>query len=130
MSKYLVIVESPAKAKTIKKYLGSDYKIAASMGHIRFTPKPSWCRYKNDFDPMYIIIAGKSTLIKELKADAERPKILLQLTLIVKVRQFLASFTYIKIDPETDCRITFNEITKNAVVNAVKQPRPIDMRSG
>jgi DNA topoisomerase-1 len=130
MSKYLVIVESPAKAKTIKKYLGSDYKIAASMGHIRDLPQSHLgVDIKNDFDPMYIIIAGKSTLIKELKADAEKvDKIYLATDPDREGEAISWHLSHIlKIDPETDCRITFNEITKNAVVNAVKQPRPIDM---
>jgi len=130
MSKYLVIVESPAKAKTIKKYLGSDYKIAASMGHIRDLPQSHLgVDIKNDFDPMYIIIAGKSTLIKELKADAEKvDKIYLATDPDREGEAISWHLSHIlKIDPETDCRITFNEITKNAVINAVKQPRPIDM---
>ena len=130
MSKYLVIVESPAKAKTIKKYLGSDYKIAASMGHIRDLPQSHLgVDIKNDFSPMYIIIAGKSTLIKELKSDAEKAdKIFLATDPDREGEAISWHLSHIlKIDPETDCRITFNEITKNAVVNAVKQPRPIDM---
>ena len=130
MSKYLVIVESPAKAKTIKKYLGPDYKILASMGHIRDLPQSHLgVDIKNDFNPMYIIIAGKSTLIKELKADAEKAEKILLATDPDREGEAISWHLshILKIDPETDCRITFNEITKNAVVNAVKQPRPIDM---
>ena len=130
MSKYLVIVESPAKAKTIKKYLGNDYKISASMGHIRDLPQSHLgVDIKNDFNPMYIIIAGKSTLIKELKADAEKAEKILLATDPDREGEAISWHLshILKIDPETDCRITFNEITKNAVVNAVKQPRPIDM---
>lgn len=130
MSKYLVIVESPAKAKTIKKYLGNDYKITASMGHIRDLPQSHLgVDIKNDFSPMYIIIAGKSTLIKELKADAEKAEKILLATDPDREGEAISWHLshILKIDPETDCRITFNEITKNAVVNAVKQPRPIDM---
>ena len=130
MSKYLVIVESPAKAKTIKKYLGNDYKITASMGHIRDLPQSHLgVDIKNDFNPMYIIIAGKSTLIKELKADAEKAEKILLATDPDREGEAISWHLshILKIDPETDCRITFNEITKNAVVNAVKQPRPIDM---
>ena len=130
MSKYLVIVESPAKAKTIKKYLGNDYKISASMGHIRDLPQSHLgVDVKNDFDPMYIIIAGKSTLIKELKADAEKVDKIYLATDPDREGEAISWHlsNILKIDPATDCRITFNEITKNAVVNAVKQPRPIDM---
>lgn len=130
MSKYLVIVESPAKAKTIRKYLGANYKIAASMGHIRDLPQSHLgVDVKNDFNPMYIIIAGKSTLIKSLKEDAENvDKIYLATDPDREGEAISWHLSHIlKIDPQTDCRITFNEITKNAVVNAVKQPRPINM---
>jgi Toprim domain. len=73
MSKYLVIVESPAKAKTIKKYLGDEYKVDASMGHIRDLPESHLgVDVKNDFEPMYVIMTGKSKLIKSLKEDAAK----------------------------------------------------------
>lgn len=130
MSKYLVIVESPAKAKTIRKYLGSDYKISASMGHIRDLPQSHLgVDIKSDFNPMYIIIAGKSTLIKELKADAEKSEKIFLATDPDREGEAISWHLshILKIDPSSDCRITFNEITKNAVINAVKQPRPIDM---
>lgn len=130
MSKYLVIVESPAKAKTIRKYLGANYKIAASMGHIRDLPQSHLgVDVKNDFNPMYIIMAGKSTLIKSLKEDAENvDKIYLATDPDREGEAISWHLSHIlRIDPQSDCRITFNEITKNAVINAVKQPRPINM---
>jgi len=130
MSKYLVIVESPAKAKTIRKYLGADYKISASMGHIRDLPQSHLgVDIKNDFNPMYIIMAGKSTLIKGLKEDAENAdKVYLATDPDREGEAISWHLSHIlKIDPKTDCRITFNEITENAVLNAVKQPRPINM---
>lgn len=130
MSKYLVIVESPAKAKTIRKYLGPDYKIAASMGHIRDLPQSHLgVDIKNNFKPMYIIIAGKSTLIKELKADAEKSEKIFLATDPDREGEAISWHLshILKIDPKTDCRITFNEITKNAVISAVQKPRSINM---
>jgi len=130
MSKYLVIVESPAKAKTIRKYLGPNYKIAASMGHIRDLPQSHLgVDIKNDFNPMYIIIAGKSALIKSLKEDAANvEKVFLATDPDREGEAISWHLSHIlKIDPQTDCRITFNEITKNAVVNAINNPRQINM---
>ena len=130
MSKYLVIVESPAKAKTIKKYLGPDYKIAASMGHIRDLPQSHLgVDIKNDFDPMYITITGKSALIKSLKEDASNvEKVFLATDPDREGEAISWHLSHIlKIDPLTDCRITFNEITKNAVISAVQQPRQVNM---
>ncbi|MBP7175520.1 MAG: type I DNA topoisomerase [Thermoclostridium sp.] len=130
MAKYLVIVESPAKAKTIKKYLGASYKIKASMGHIRDLPKSQiGVDIKNDFEPKYINIRGKGDLINELKKDAkDADKIFLATDPDREgeaISWHLANI--FKIDQKDKCRITFNEITKNAVVKAVKAPRTIDM---
>ncbi len=130
MSKYLVIVESPAKAKTIKKYLGPDYRIAASMGHIRDLPQSHLgVDINKDFDPMYIIITGKNALIKSLKEDASGvDKVYLATDPDREGEAISWHLSHIlKIDPQSDCRITFNEITKNAVINAVQQPRQINM---
>lgn len=130
MSKYLVIVESPAKAKTIRKYLGNDYKIAASMGHIRDLPQSHLgVDINKDFNPMYIIIAGKNELMKSLKEDAANvEKVFLATDPDREGEAISWHLSHIlKIDPQTDCRITFNEITKNAVVNAVQNPRQINM---
>lgn len=130
MSKYLVIVESPAKAKTIRKYLGDDYKIAASMGHVRDLPQSHLgVDIKNDFAPMYITLTGKTALLKSLKEDAQKVEKVYLATDPDREGEAISWHLahILKIDPEAECRITFNEITKNAVVNAVKNPRKINM---
>lgn len=130
MAKYLVIVESPAKAKTIKKYLGASYKIKASMGHIRDLPKSQiGVDIKNNFEPKYINIRGKGDLINELKKEAkDADKVFLATDPDREgeaISWHLANI--LKIDQDQKCRVTFNEITKNAVVKAVKSPRAINM---
>jgi len=130
MSKYLVIVESPAKAKTIKKYLGPDYKVAASMGHIRDLPESHiGVDIKNDFTPMYITLTGKSSLIRSLKEDAKNAsKVFLATDPDREGEAISWHLTHVlKIDPQSECRITFNEITKDAVVEAIKNPRALNM---
>lgn len=130
MAKYLVIVESPAKAKTIKKYLGANYKIKASMGHIRDLPKSQiGVDVKNNFEPKYINIRGKGDLIAELKKEAkDADKVFLATDPDREgeaISWHLANL--FRMDQKDKCRVTFNEITKNAVVKAVKAPRTIDM---
>lgn len=132
MADKLVIVESPAKMKTIKKFLGSSYQVAASMGHIRDLPKSTMgVDTDNDFEPRYINIRGKGDLINELKKEAKA-----------------ASVIYLATDPDREGeaiswhllaalglngtekkvhRITFNEITQKAVKEAIKSPRDLDM---
>lgn len=130
MSKYLVIVESPAKAKTIRKYLGNDYKIAASMGHIRDLPQSSLgVDINKDFEPMYLTITGKGDLIKSLKEDAANAEGVYLATDPDREGEAISWHLshLLKIDQASQCRITFNEITKNAVVDAVKHPRTIDI---
>jgi DNA topoisomerase-1 len=130
MSKYLVVVESPAKAKTIKKFLGKNYKIKASMGHIRDLPKSSLgVDLRNNFEPKYINIRGKGSIISELKKEAkEADKVYLATDPDREGEAISWHLLDIFNIPETEkCRITFNEITKNAVTKAVKSPRPIDM---
>lgn len=130
MSKYLVIVESPAKAKTIRKYLGNDYKIVASMGHVRDLPQSHLgVDVKNDFEPMYITMTGKGQLIKSLKEDAAKAERIYLATDPDREGEAISWHLahILKIDGSSPCRITFNEITKNAVVNAVKEPRPLNM---
>ncbi|MBQ2824386.1 MAG: type I DNA topoisomerase [Oscillospiraceae bacterium] len=129
MSK-LVIVESPAKAKTIKKYLGKDFEVMASMGHVRDLPKSKLSvDVENGFTPVYTDIKGKEDLIKELKSEASK-----------------ADFVYLATDPdregeaiswhlaqmldlsmEENNRVTFNEITKTGVTNGMANPRTIDI---
>lgn len=130
MAKYLVIVESPAKAKTIKKFLGSNYKIKASMGHVRDLPKSRiGVDIENDFEPKYINIRGKGELISELKKVAkESDKVFLATDPDREgeaISWHLANL--FQIDEDKKCRVTFNEITKNAVLKAIKSPRQINM---
>ena len=130
MAKYLVIVESPAKVKTIKKFLGSNYDVQASNGHVRDFPKSQFgIDVENDFEPKYITIRGKGELLANLRKAAKKAdKIYLATDPDREGEAISWHLSHIlKVDPQTDCRITFNEITKNAVINAVKQPRPINM---
>lgn len=129
--KTLVIVESPSKAKTIGKYLGSSYKVIASVGHIRDLPKSKLgIDIENDFEPNYIPIRGKGDLIKELKKEAKGAKKVYLATDPDREGEAISwHLAYLLgIDANTPCRIVFNEITKDAIKNAVKNPRPIDLR--
>ena len=128
--KTLVVVESPAKAKTIEKYLGRRYMVRASMGHLRDLPKSQFgIDVENDFEPKYINIRGKGDLIKELKKDAKNAdKVYLASDPDREGEAIAWHLSFILgIDPTTDCRIVFNEITKPAIQAAVKEPRPINM---
>lgn len=130
MAKYLVIVESPAKVKTIKKFLGANYEVMASQGHVRDLPKSQMgIDIENDFEPKYITIRGKGDILATLRKEAKK-----------------ADKVYLATDPDREgeaiswhlahalnvpekkiIRITFNEITKNAVKASIKQPRKIDL---
>ncbi|MBR2916473.1 MAG: type I DNA topoisomerase, partial [Clostridia bacterium] len=128
--KTLVIVESPAKATTIKKYLGSNYNVMASMGHLRDLPKSQiGIDIENKFEPHYITIRGKGDLITKLKREAKNSaKVFLAADPDREgeaISWHLASI--LDIDADSNCRITFNEITKTAVKNAISEPRSIDM---
>lgn len=129
--KTLVIVESPSKAKTIGKYLGSSYKVVASVGHVRDLPKSKLgIDIENDFEPQYIAIRGKGDLIKELKKEAKQAgKIYLATDPDREGEAISWHLAFLLgIDPQTPCRIVFHEITKDAIKNAVKNPRPIDLK--
>ena len=129
--KTLVIVESPSKAKTIGKYLGSSYKVVASVGHVRDLPKSKLgIDIENDFEPQYIAIRGKGDLIKELKKEAKQAgKIYLATDPDREGEAISWHLAFLLgIDPQTPCRIVFHEITKDAIKNAVKHPRPIDLK--
>ena len=129
MSDKLVIVESPAKANTIKKFLGSNTKVLASMGHIRDLPKSKLgIDVENDFEPQYINIRGKGDLIKSLKAEGKKTKKIYIATDPDREGEAIAwHLAYILKDEYSKiCRVTFNEITKNAVQQAIKEPREID----
>ncbi len=128
--KNLVIVESPSKAKTIGKFLGSSYKVVASVGHVRDLPKSKMgIDIEDDFEPKYINIRGKGDIIKELKKEAKNAKRVYLATDPDREGEAISwHLAYLLgIDPNEPCRIVFNEITKNAVKNAVNHPRTIDM---
>ena len=126
----LVVVESPAKARTIEKYLGKKYMVRASMGHLRDLPKSQFgIDVEHDFEPKYINIRGKGDLIKALKKDAKNAdKIYLASDPDREGEAIAWHLAYILgVDPAEDCRIVFHEITKPAIQEAVKSPRAIDM---
>ncbi|MBQ4071636.1 MAG: type I DNA topoisomerase [Clostridia bacterium] len=126
----LVIVESPAKANTIKGYLGSNYKVIASKGHIRDLPKSTLgIDVENGFEPHYINIRGKGDVIKELKREAKSAGKIFLATDPDREGEAISWHiaTQLGIPPEKECRVTFNEITKNAVREAIKKPRRINM---
>jgi DNA topoisomerase-1 len=126
----LVIVESPAKAKTIGKYLGSKFIVKASMGHIRDLPKSQiGVEVDNDFTPKYITIRGKGSILKELKDASKKVKRVYLAADPDREGEAIAWHLahYLEIDEKDACRVVFNEITKQAVKDAFKTPRPIDM---
>ncbi len=130
MADYLVIVESPAKAKTIGRFLGRGYKIEASNGHIRDLPKSQLgIDVENKFEPKYITIRGKGEIINKLKKEAKNAKKVYLATDPDREGEAISWHLahLLNIDRTQKCRITFNEITQNAVKNAVKNPREIDM---
>jgi len=130
MTKTLVIVESPAKAKTIGRYLGNDYRITASVGHIRDLPSSSLgVDVANDFKPRYITMKGKEKVIRELKDMAEQSDQILLATDPDREGEAIAWHiaNVLKLDVNEPIRIFFNEITEQAVKAAVKEPRPIDL---
>lgn len=130
MNKALVIVESPAKAKTIEKFLGKNYTVKASMGHLRDLPKSQFgVDVENDFAPKYINIRGKGDLIKTLKSAAKAADTVYLASDPDREGEAIAWHLshILNIPQDKACRIEFNEITKNTIQNAVKNPRPINM---
>lgn len=128
--KYLVIVESPAKAKTIEKYLGKNYKVLASLGHIRDLPKSKMgVDVENNYEPHYISIRGKGDIIKDLKKHAKKAEKVFLAADPDREGEAIAwhlSFL-LGLDIEDKNRVVFNEITKEAVKDAFKEPRSINM---
>ncbi|RSJ11562.1 DNA topoisomerase 1 [Streptococcus intermedius] len=128
--KNLVIVESPAKAKTIEKYLGRNYKVLASIGHIRDLKKSTMSvDFENNYEPEYINIRGKGPLINDLKKEAKKAK---QVYLASDPDREGEAISWhlahiLNLDEHDKNRVVFNEITKDAVKNAFKEPRQIDM---
>ncbi|MCL2171518.1 MAG: type I DNA topoisomerase [Defluviitaleaceae bacterium] len=129
--KNLVIVESPAKAKTLKKFLGSNYVISASMGHVRDLPKSDLgIAIDDDFEPRYITIRGKGELLAKLRKEAKAAKKVYLATDPDREGEAISWHLIhaLKIDPAKTARITFNEITKTAVQKSIKEARDVDMR--
>ena len=130
MSNKLIIVESPAKANTIKKFLGANTKVVASMGHIRDLPKSKLgVDIEHDFEPEYINIRGKGDLIKSLKKEAKSADVVYLATDPDREGEAIAWHLakILEIPEDSVCRVTFNEITKEAVKESIKQPRKIDI---
>ena len=130
-AKHLVIVESPSKAKTIGKFLGPRYKVIASVGHVRDLPKSKLgIDIENDFDPQYISIRGKGDVIKALRKEAKKADKIYLATDPDREGEAISWHIAYLLGIETDQaqRIVFNEITKNAIKNAVKNPRNIDLK--
>lgn len=130
MSEYLVIVESPAKAKTIERYLGKKYKVKASMGHVRDLPRSQMgVDIDNDFDPKYITIRGKGPVLKDLKTAAKKAKKVYLAADPDREGEAIAWHLAhsLNVDASSDCRVVFNEITKDAIKESFKHPRAINM---
>jgi DNA topoisomerase-1 len=130
LSKYLVIVESPAKAKTIGKFLGKKYSVKASMGHVRDLPRSQFgVDVEHSFTPKYIAIRGKGDLIKELRTAAKKADKILLAPDPDREGEAIAWHlqALLGIKESEKCRVEFNEITKEAVQGAMKQPRSIDL---
>jgi len=130
MADKLIIVESPAKANTIKKFLGGNTKVVASMGHIRDLPKSKMgVDVEHNFEPEYINIRGKGDLIKSLKNDAKDAKKVYLATDPDREGEAIAWHLahILEIPEDSVCRVTFNEITKETVQESIKHPRKIDM---
>lgn len=130
MAKYLVIVESPAKVKTIKKFLGSNYEVMASNGHVRDLPKSQMgIDVENDFEPKYITIRGKGDILAGLRKAAKKADKVYLATDPDREGEAISWHlsTALKLDDKKMRRITFNEITKTAVKSSIKEARSIDM---
>lgn len=130
MAKYLVIVESPAKVKTIKKFLGANYEVVASNGHIRDLPKSTLgIDIEHDYEPKYITIRGKGGKLAELRRQVKKADKVYLATDPDREGEAISWHlaTALKLDMKKTARITFNEITKPAVKASLKQPRDIDM---
>lgn len=126
----LVIVESPAKAKTIKKYLGNDFEVVASMGHVRDLPKSTFgVDVEHGYEPKYIAIKGKSTLINQLKSLAKKSEKVFLATDPDREGEAISWHLaqILKLDLKDSNRVTFNEITKHGVSNGMASPRCVDI---
>ncbi|AZU61509.1 type I DNA topoisomerase [Neobacillus mesonae] len=130
MTEFLVIVESPAKAKTIERYLGKKYKVKASMGHVIDLPRSQMgVDVTENFKPKYITIRGKGPVLKELKTAAKKAKKVFLAADPDREGEAIAWHLAqsLGVDIGSECRVVFNEITKDAIKDSFKQPRPINM---
>lgn len=130
MSDFLVIVESPAKAKTIERYLGKKYKVRASLGHLRDLPRSQMAvDVENNFEPRYITIRGKGPILQDLKKEAKKAKKIFLAADPDREGEAIAWHlaNALGVDLDSECRVVFNEITKDAIKESFKQPRKIDM---
>ena len=130
MARYLVIVESPAKVKTIKKFLGSNYVVAASNGHVRDLPKSQLgVDVENDYEPKYITIRGKGEILANLRKEVKKADKVYLATDPDREGEAISWHLSkaLKLEDKKVYRISFNEITKNAVKASLKNPRDIDM---
>ena len=129
MQKNLVIVESPAKAKTIEKFLGKDYKVLSSFGHIRDLKKKEFSINTETFEPLYEIPADKKKLVNELKAEAQKAEMVWLASDEDREGEAISwhLFEVLGLKPENTRRIVFHEITKNAILQAIENPRNIDI---
>ena len=130
MAKYLVIVESPSKVKTIKKFLGSNYEVVASQGHVRDLPKSTLgIDTEHDFEPKYITIRGKGDILAHLRREVKKADKVYLATDPDREGEAISWHLAqaLKIDDKDINRISFNEITKNAVKASIKEPRKLDM---
>jgi len=130
MAKYLVIVESPAKVKTIKKFLGANYEVVASQGHVRDLPKSTLgIDFDHDYEPKYITIRGKGDILATLRKEVKKAEKIYLATDPDREGEAISWHLYeaLKLQEKKVYRITFNEITKTAVKESLKNPREIDM---
>ena len=127
----LVIVESPAKARTISKFLGRSYKVEASQGHVRDLPKSQLgVDVEHDFEPKYITIRGRGDVLERIRKEAKGAKSIILATDPDREGEAISWHlaTILGIDPDSACRVEFNEITEKTVKNAIKQPRAVNMQ--
>lgn len=131
MAKNLVVVESPAKARTIERYLGKDFKVLASMGHVRDLPKSDLgVDVENDFEPKYVTTRGRGNVLKDLRAAAKKAPSVYLATDLDREGEAIAWHLaeVLKLDPEQTYRVVFNEITKGAIKDAFNQPGRLDLQ--
>ena len=129
MAETLVIVESPSKAKTIEKYLGSKYRVIASNGHVRDLPKSQLgVDVEHDFEPKYITLRGRGEVIEKIRKEAKHAKHIVLATDPDREGEAISWHLakMLKLDENEPCRVVFNEITKTVIQKAVKNPRCID----